>query len=398
MRILDRERYWAFIKAYIICFIALVGLYIVIDAFTKLDEFTYVRDGTIEVLRYMGWYYGIRVCLFFDQLCGVMTMMAAIFTVTWMQRNNELLAMLAAGISTQRVIRPVLISAILVSFFVVANQEFVLPQLGEELIKAPADDGTAKVRVASRYDINGILIHGKDGDRGTQTIFCSLPGAGGAGEGFNASLPVAIFDTPVELNAKEGRYIPDDDTKSPLHGGWLLRGATITPADLVIDANAPLLVKVDDETLKRFPPPLGKGPGLSTSAYFLRTNLSFAAITRDRHWFQFARTPDLVRALSDPINDPEKVEIAVALHARMLRPILSFTLLCLSLPIVLGGDGRNMFINLGLSLGTSAVFYGVNFLSQFLGNNSVISPELSAWAPLIGFGTLAVARWDMIRT
>ena len=32
--------YWAFFKAYIICFIALVGLYIVIDAFSNLDEFT----------------------------------------------------------------------------------------------------------------------------------------------------------------------------------------------------------------------------------------------------------------------------------------------------------------------------------------------------------------------
>ena len=45
---------------------------------------------------------------FYDRLCGVIGMMAAIFTVTWMQKNNELLAMLAAGISTQRVIRPVL--------------------------------------------------------------------------------------------------------------------------------------------------------------------------------------------------------------------------------------------------------------------------------------------------
>ena len=34
MRILDRERYWSFLKAYFICFVALVGLYVVIDAFS----------------------------------------------------------------------------------------------------------------------------------------------------------------------------------------------------------------------------------------------------------------------------------------------------------------------------------------------------------------------------
>ena len=66
--------------------------------------------------------------------------------------------------------------------------------------------------------------------------------------------------------------------------------------------------------------------------------------------------------------------------------------------LVLGGDGRNMFINLGLSLATSAVFYAVNFFSQFLGNNAVLSPELAAWVPLIAFGTIAAARWGAIRT
>ncbi len=66
--------------------------------------------------------------------------------------------------------------------------------------------------------------------------------------------------------------------------------------------------------------------------------------------------------------------------------------------VVLSGEGRNMFINLGLALGTSALFYAGNFLSQYLGDNAVLSPELAAWFPLIAFGTIAVARWDTIRT
>ncbi len=90
--------------------------------------------------------------------------------------------------------------------------------------------------------------------------------------------------------------------------------------------------------------------------------------------------------------------MAVFLHSRILRPCLALNLMFLSLPLVLGGFGRNMFVNLGLSLGTSALFYGACFLSQYLGDDAVISPELAAWAPLIGFGSLAVARWDTIRT
>ena len=108
MRILDRQRYWAFFKAYFICYVSLVGLYIVIDAFSNLDEFTKRAEGVVELLTVMGRYYLVHQARYFDLLGGVISMMAAIFTVTWMQRNNEQLAMLAAGISTHRVIRPVL--------------------------------------------------------------------------------------------------------------------------------------------------------------------------------------------------------------------------------------------------------------------------------------------------
>ena len=51
MRILDRQRYWAFFKAYFICYVSLVGLYIVIDAFSNLDEFTKRAEGSASCSR-----------------------------------------------------------------------------------------------------------------------------------------------------------------------------------------------------------------------------------------------------------------------------------------------------------------------------------------------------------
>jgi len=74
MRILDRERYWAFLKAYVICFVALIGLYVVIDAFSNIDEFSEVASG-IGVLRHMGRYYLVRMSWYYNQLCGIISMM-----------------------------------------------------------------------------------------------------------------------------------------------------------------------------------------------------------------------------------------------------------------------------------------------------------------------------------
>ena len=384
MRILDRERYWAFFKAYLICYTALVGLYVVIDAFSNVDEFAKRADGAREMFQVMGRFYLIHMSEFYDRLCGVISIMAAIFTVTWMQKNNELLAMLAAGVSTHRVIRPVLVSAVVVSGFAFANQEIVMPKYAQELQKTHDDDGTRKVRVFGRLDGNGVYLHGNEADRKTLTVL-----------GFNATFPVEVFGTIRELEALQARYIPEEDVKSPLRGGWLLRGARMNhPFE---DGEAQnVLVKLEDD--RGFPPAAEEIPNLGRETYFLRTGINFQAVTRNRQWYQYAPTIDLIKGLADPANDGEKTDIAVFLHGRLLRPLLGLALLGVTLPLVLGGYGKNMFVNLGLSLATSAVFYAAVFVSQYLGSHAILTPEMAGWSPLIGFGTFAAARWSAIRT
>jgi lipopolysaccharide export system permease protein len=439
MRILDRERYWSFLKAYVICYVSLVGLYIVIDAFSNLDEFTKRADGFVEVVQVMSRYYLIHQSQFFDQLSGVIGMMAAIFTVTWMQRNNEQLAMLAAGISTYRAIRPVLVSSVIVGVLVVANQELIMPRFGEELSKNHDDDGIQKVHVSSRYDPRSIMIHGNEADRATKTI---MP--------FYSTLPVGVYGKMHDLKAVQATYVPPDHPTAPLKGGWLIRGAAINPPidDKSLLGASSVLTRVTD--LRGFPTPYvpsGKGPnqpglidparpaGLSPNTsigylvslpsfplclnpavlksyvlmdrrgdpnradYFLKSSLTFQAMTRKPTWYQFAPTYDLIQGLTDPSTEgSERTDIATFVHIRLLRPILAVNLLFMSLPLVLGGYGRNTFINLGFALGNSAMFYGAIIFCQYLAGFAILSPEMAAWAPLIGFGTIATVRWGQIRT
>lgn len=403
LSILDRQRYWAFVKAYGICFIALVGLYVVIDAFTNLDEFFKVEEKTLDLMAFMGRYYLVRLSAFYDRLCGVIAMMAAVFTVTWMQRNNEHLAMMAAGISTHRAIRPVLVSSVLFSLGAVANQEWIIPRVAEELQRTPDDDGKRKVRTYnSRRDINDILIQSQFADRAKQEIWP-----------FSTTFPTNRYGVMLHLSADRAVYIPPERPGSPLKGGWLVRNATLSPADAPIDGS--VLVRVDPAPLSlpatagaarlaasaviaALPLPAKSRSGLVPGTYFLRTNLGFESLTQNRQWYQFADSISLIRALSDPTYEGERHEIGVFLHIRTLRPLLSLALLCLSLPLVLGGYGRNTFLNLGLAIVTSAAFYATLFVCQWLGNNRVLPPELSAWLPLAISGTIAAARWDRIRT
>ena len=243
MRILDRQRYWSFLKAYVICYVSLVGLYIVIDAFSNLDEFTKRADGAVEIFQVMGRYYLVHQSLFFDQLCGVIGMMAAIFTVTWMQRNNEQLAMLAAGISTHRAIRPVLVSSVIVSSFAIANQELIMPRFAEELAKTHDDDGAATVHVSRPLR----LAEASSSTASTPT------GPPGRSSRFSRRSPSRSSARSTTLKGRQATYIPPDHPTAPLKGGWLMREATINPPleDEQLEASREVLSRVDN--LRGFP-------------------------------------------------------------------------------------------------------------------------------------------------
>lgn len=402
MRILDRQRYWAFLKAYVVCFVALVGLYIIIDLMTNLDEFWKVEDNGARLAKFIGRFYLVRLSLFYDRLCGVISMLAAIFTVTWMQRNNEHLAIMAAGISTNRAIRPVLLSAVAVGLLSVANQEIVIPRVSEELMRTHDDDGKRQLRPFSHTDINGIRIQSPEARRQDQTLVK-----------FDAVLPSERYGTMLVLRGAVARHVPHEAKRAVLRGGWLVTQGETSPADTELDGS--ILCRLDSDqwenlmtanvavplasgVIATFPEVKSKliGPGQGT--YFLRSNLTFASMIQSRLWYQFAPTLDLVKALDDSTYQTERGEIAVFLHTRLVRPLMSYALLLLGLPLVLGGMGRNMFINLGLSLATTAVVYVAQFVAVWLGNNRMMSPELAAWSPLIAFGTLAAGRWDRIRT
>jgi lipopolysaccharide export system permease protein len=447
VRILDKQRYWAFVKAYVICYVSLVGLYIVIDAFSNLDEFSKRAEGVMETLQVMGRFYLVRQIQFFDQLSGVIGMMAAIFTVTFMQRNNEQLAMLAAGISTHRAIRPVLIASLLVGGITVANQEILMPRFAEELAKTHDDDGERTVHVTGRLDGQNIYLQGVDADRASQTLFP-----------FWATIPKSVFGSIREVKGLQATYIPPDHPTAPLKGGWLVRNATVSPVleeELLADS-VKVLCLVDD--MKGFPrayvspnkaaaqtragaravlgaelqvdrvyrphseiacltafPALPLHANMAFSRiytmldrkidvgrgnYFLKTSLSFQAMTRKPNWYQLATTRDLLRGLTDPSTEEgsERNDVAMFVHMRLLRPVLAMNLLFMTLPLVLGGFGRNTFINLGFALGNSAMFYGGVIFCQYLGGFKIVSPALAAWTPLIVFGTFARLRWDNIRT
>ena len=115
MGIVDRYLLRQFVQVFLICFISLAGLYTIIDAFNRLDDFTGDEMTAGETLSMMGRYYAMQSIGFFNKTSGVLAMIAAMFTVTWIQGRQEMTALLAAGMPRLRVLRPVIVAGLVIA-------------------------------------------------------------------------------------------------------------------------------------------------------------------------------------------------------------------------------------------------------------------------------------------
>ncbi len=377
MWIIDRYVLRQYVSTFLICYLCLMGLYVVFDAFTNMEEFLRCGHEQGSVLGLIGSFYGYRSVLFFDRTSGLLSLVAAMFTVTWIQRHNELTALMAAGIARTRVAMPVIVAAISIAVAAAACRELVIPRLRDQLARRPQDlIGDIGQNLQPRYDNQtDILIRGEktfaDRQRIQQPSFL---------------LPATLDRYGKQLVAAEAFYRPPGQG----HPGGYLLSAVSKPAGL---ARKPSLALGGEPILIT---PRDAPDWLQPDQCFVASDVTFEQLTGGRTWREYSSTLQLIRGLHNPSLD-FGADVRVAIHARIVQPLLDVTLLFLGLPIVLRRESRNVFLAIGLCAGVVSVFMLVVVASQYLGTIYSISPALGAWLPLFLFVPLAVLLADAMR-
>lgn len=368
---IDRLLIRSFLKAYAVCLTSLLALYIVVDLFTNLDDFASHDGGVETTARYIGIYYGVKVFQIFDRLCEAILVLAATFTIAWMRRNNEQIPLLASGISTQRIVRPILFTALCMLSLNMINQELIIPRLGQQLTFQRDDpNGEKEMQVRGCYEPNLTHITGEMATRKGFVI-----------RKFQVAFPSDIGGKLIHLVAAEARYVAPGD--EPRSGGWELTGTV--PEELDV-GDRRLLEQID------------KGK------FFLRTRkVDFEAMTRQENSYLLSSTYELYDELQNPdalrqgasLLDRKK---AVLFHMRLTRPLLSIILVILAMSVILGDSNRNIYISVGVCVIVSALFFAGAYLCKFLGDNNIVAPPMAAWLPVFLFGPIALVKFDAVQT
>ena len=379
MCIIDRYLLWKFAQTFLICFLSLFGLFVLIDVSTNLEKFVQSGRNAGGVLPFVARYYSYQAIGFFELISGLLTLVSAMFTVSWIQKNNEMTALMAAGVSRIRILLPIIIAVAVVSLLSAANREILIPRYRAELSRRPQDPAGDKPQsLESRYDgRTNVMLGGKNTFAGQKRIQGPVFGLKRA--------PSALREYGDQLTADNAFYKPPKGNRP---GGYRFEGVR-EPKNL--DTRPSL--KVNEQPILITP---CDAPGwLKPGECFLVSDVDFDQLIAGGNVKQLFSTIQLIQGLRNPSLNFQS-DVRVEIHARLVRPLLDMTLLFLGLPLILARESRNIFIAMGICMALTAAFWIVVCVAQFLGSIALwpFTPPLAAWLPLMIFVPLAAGLAD----
>lgn len=362
MKIMDRYLFANFLVAYVICFVSMVGLYVVIDLFSNYDEFIEDHAGTVAFVRRVVKYYGIHSFEYFGKLSPIITQIAAMTTLASLHRNNEIIALLAAGVPTRRALMPILGGVGVVIALGIVNREYILPANADMLQRMhEAIETNTAIGPAMRIDEDQILFRARSAHREDQRI-----------EDVNVTLPMEIVGQLQEIHCSVAYYKLDEESGRM---GWLL----VNPS--------PVQIIRPHDKIKR----------LENGDLVIFSSITFKDMIRQRTWLNYASTFDLVRELQyRKIKNPQDVKVMI--HSRIMLPALNVLLVLIGIPFVLQWERKNLYRSIFVSMLLSALFFVVDTTSGYFASHGYLDPMTAAWVPVFIFGPISFALFHRIGT
>jgi lipopolysaccharide export system permease protein len=400
---IDRYILFLFLRVIVICFCCLIGLLVVVHAFTNLDEFIAFGKARGSMLRALGEYYGPYSIALLDKFGAMLALMAIMFVVSWLKRTNELTSMMAAGISPRRIlIYPIIASGIFFAGLAV-NRELVIPRYEEMLGKNPQDLSEGHLRsVKPTYDSkNGILIGGRSLSMANRMIVEPIFRMDGyasaaakqviakeayyqdATDTHPAGFLMVAVRVPVNLsNIPSVRDVdPSLTTKTAINPSAANASSSSVTSPSATNSNNDYVILTPNEN-----------PWLQPDQCFIKTAIEFGELRGGSGWKQYASTLDMIERLRSPASHYGD-DLRVTVHSRFVQPIMDLTLLMIGLPIVLKRQDRHLFYVAGVTLATVGGFMAITMgIQAAAGAGLWISPFFGAWLPVLLFAPWAWAQ------
>ncbi len=188
MTILDRYIARQYLFNVFALLVILFSFVLIIDVSLNMDRFlrladrlassetgdgpSTIRRWVVTILLIVDFWWP-KLLQLYNFLIGMVLVGAMGFTFSQMTRNREFVAMMAAGVGLQRVMRPVLVIALFFTGLQLVNMELIIPKIAPLLVRDHGEAGTRELGSAAvplTLDGSGRLFRAASFDADTDTL------------------------------------------------------------------------------------------------------------------------------------------------------------------------------------------------------------------------------------
>lgn len=359
MRILDKYIIKNFLAPFFYCLCLFLFLYMIIDLFGHLDE---VLKYGIPLLILQEYYLSM-IPFIILHAAPVASLISTIYVISSMNKNDEITAMRAAGISVARILMPLVCLGLAISIAIFAMSEKILPlsMKNSQYIKEKYIDKKIQSKENDKKFIYNIALYGKQ-DR---LIFIK----GYDRENNSAS------DITILQQDKKGNVITKTDAREGKWKGHVWEFYDILVYNLDKDgmvAGNPSFFEKKEFDMEKPVELIAKG-----------TN------------YEFMSFKDLLNYINNFSNISPNIikRLQVDLNQKISMPFTSLVLILIGTAFALKIKRRGKaaaMMGMGISIVIGFIYY--TFMAMFiaLGKGGILPPFISAHIANIIFGSIGI--------
>jgi lipopolysaccharide export system permease protein len=348
-RILSRYIAREFLKLLLLWTASFFMIFFVVELFERINEIIVHHAPLYFILEYFLY----QIPPFLSMTLPFATLLAALITLGVLARNNEVVAMKAHGISTYRIMFPLLVLAALVTAFIFLCNETVVPYSARKAnyiwsVKIKQEKERAF------FKLNKIWYRGEDIIYNIRLLEPKTDTLRG--------VTIYRFDEAFNLRQRV------DARRAQWNGvGWTFYDVAIRdflPAGGVVtemydERDIPLREKPDD----------------------------FKKGMKDPNEMTYRELKAYIEELRSEGYDPSRY--VVDLHQKVSFPFLTLIMVLMGSPLALAashGRGGGIAQGVGISIVIGFVYWLAFAISVAMGHSGTFPPFIAAWAPNIFFG------------
>ncbi len=358
---LDRYVARLFALSYVAAFFLVVGLFLIIDMATNLDDYLAPdARGHAPPSALVGEYYLLQLPFLYLQMSPYVTLVAGMFTAAKLARNNEIVAALNAGVSVRRMFLTVYLGAGLLALGMFGLRELATGELGRQR-------DLLLDRFKERRElpvIENLIVRDREGSP-VRILEYRLAGEGRAGEIGGLRWRGRRGDRSVSIAAQSGSPLPD--------GRWALVGG----------------MRLEDDGRERRSSPVS-----------VLEEVRFTPLDVELAWKAREHPMDLSYSESRQLleRDPTNAQYRTLLQYHLTFPLAGLVLLLVGLPFVVGEERGRAGERIARGFFLCVFYFGVDFIARTLGLQGAIPPLFASWFPVVLFGSLGITLTASMRS